>query len=685
MRDCLRYWLRGWARGDRLKKADIKKRIEKLKSEIERYNDLYYEDAAPVVADDEYDALLKELISLEAKYPEFKTADSPSQKVGGRPTGEFVTAKHIAPMLSMDNTYTADELREFDERVRKNLDLDNVEYVVELKVDGASISLLYRNGKLERGVTRGDGREGDVVTQNILTIPTIPTHLKKDHHKIPALLEVRGEVYMSEKDFLKINAEKEKMGEELFANPRNAAAGSLKLLDPKMVKKRHLNILVHGVGALEAKNIESQYELLEYMKSLGIRVNPHIEKFHGIEDAIKYCDSWEKKKDKLDYPVDGMVVKVNSFELQRKLGATTKSPRWMIAYKFPAERKPTKLLDIIVQVGRTGILTPVAVLKPVHLSGTMVSRSTLHNIDEIERKDIRIGDTVIVEKSGEIIPQVVSVVNEKRTGGEKKFSMPKICPVCGSDTVRPKDEVAIRCDNVSCKAQIEQRILHFASRNAMDIEGLGEAVVEQLVEKKMVHDYGDIYYLKYEDVKKLERFADKSARNLIDAIAKSKENELFRLIFALGIRHVGVHVAWLLYKDYGSIDKIARETAESLQAHKEIGPIVAESIHTFFNNKGNLMVLEKLRGAGVRMKEAVSQSKGGVLAGKTVVFTGGLASMTRSEAEELVRRCGGRVSSSVGREADLVVAGSDPGSKYDKAKSLGIKIVNEEEFKEMVK
>ena len=677
-----------------MKKSDIKKRIEKLKDEITRYNELYYKDAAPVVADDEYDALLKELISLEEKYPEFKTASSPSQKVGGRPTGEFVTAKHIVPMLSMDNTYTADELRAFDKRVRKNLSRDKVEYVVELKVDGASISLLYRNGKLERGVTRGDGREGDVVTHNILTIKSIPLTLsagggsafggKKDHHKIPALMEVRGEVYMPESDFLKINAEKEKRSEELFANPRNAAAGSLKILDPNIVKERRLNMLVHGVGALLGVKIESQCELLLYMKSLGMRINPHIEKFQGIEDVIKYCDSWEKKKDKLDYPVDGMVVKVNSLTYQKKLGATTKSPRWMIAYKFPAERKATKLLDIIVQVGRTGILTPVAVLKPVHISGTMVSRSTLHNMDEIERRDIRIGDTVIVEKSGEIIPQVVSVLKEKRRGGEKRFSMPKICPVCGSDAVKTEGEVAIRCDNVSCKAQIEQRILHFASRNAMDIEGLGEAVVKQLVEKKMVRDYGDIYYLNFEDVKRLERFAEKSARNLIDAIEKSKKNELFRLIFALGIRHVGVHVAWLLYKDYGSIDRIAKETAESLEAHKEIGPIVAESIHAFFNNKGNLRVIEKLVEVGVKMKEDVSQSKG-VLAGKTVVFTGSLVSMTRNEAEELVRKLGGKVSSSVSKETDLAVAGNDPGSKYDKAKSLGIKIIDEEEFREMVK
>lgn len=667
-----------------MKNADIKKRIEKLRNEIERYDKLYYEDARPVVSDQEYDALLKELASLEEKRPQFKTAGSPAEKVGGSPTGEFPTAKHIVPMLSMDNTYNADELRAFDGRVKKILGIDKVEYVVELKVDGASISLLYRNGKLERGVTRGDGKEGDDVTRNIATIPAIPARLEKGHRALPALIEIRGEVYMSERDFLKINAEKEKAGEELFANPRNAAAGSLRLLDPSIVSKRRLNILVHGAGALEGAEIESQYELLEYLRSLGMRVNPHIAKFTGIEDVIKYCGGWEKKKAGLEYPVDGMAVKVNSFDCQKRLGATAKSPRWMIAYKFPAERKETKLLDIIVQVGRTGALTPVAVLKPVRISGSTVSRSTLHNIDEIERKDIRIGDTVIIEKSGEIIPRVIRVIKKRRAGGEKRFRMPEKCPVCGADTVRPENEVAVRCDNVSCRAQIEQRIIHFASRNAMDIEGLGEAVVNQLVEKKMARDYGDLYYLKLEDIKSLERFADKSAGNLIGAIEKSRQNELFRLIFALGIRHVGVNTAWLLCKHYLSIDKIAKQSIESLQSHKEIGPIVAESIYGFFNSKENLRVLEKLSAAGVRMKEDALQVKG-VLAGKTVVFTGGLVSMARTEAEELVRKLGGKASSSVGRDTDLVVAGSVPGSKYDKAKSLGVKIIDEKEFREMAK
>ena len=667
-----------------MKKQDVKKRIEKLRKEIRRHNHLYYVEHKPIISDKEYDDLMKELIRLEEKYPEFKTPDSPTQRIGGEPIEGFKTAKHIVPMLSMDNTYSADEITDFDERVKKNLGIKKVEYMVELKVDGASISLVYRDGRLQRGATRGDGREGDDVTINIKTIKSIPLSLRKVEKKVPRLIEIRGEVYIPEKEFLLLNKEKEKAGEELFANPRNAAAGSLKLLDPKQVSKRHLNIFVHGVGAIEGIRIESQYELYQFIKHMGMRVNPEIAKFSDIDDVIKYCNEWEKRKEKLDYHVDGMVIKVNSLDFQNRLGVTTKSPRWMIAYKFPAERKETKLLDIKVQVGRTGTLTPVAILKPVHIAGTTVSRSTLHNIDEIERKDIRIGDRVLVEKSGEIIPQVVEVVKGTRTGGEKRFNMPRTCPVCGSKTVRYEGEGAIRCENVSCEAQLKERILHFASRNAMDIEGLGDAVAEQLVDKKMIRDYGDLYYLKLDRLQGLERFAEKSAQNLIDAIEKSKTNETSRLIFALGIRHVGVHAAWILSQTYGSIDNITKQSVEKLQAIREIGPIMAESIHAFFKNKDNLKVLEKLKKAGVKMAEKIIKAKG-IFSDKTVVFTGGLSSMTRNEAEELVRKQGGRASTSVSKETDLVVIGSEPGSKYAKAKQLGIKIISENEFRKMIK
>jgi DNA ligase (NAD+) len=664
-----------------MKKRDIKKKIEKLRKEIKRYNKLYYVKNKPVISDKEYDDLLKELTQLEEKYPEFKTSDSPTQQVGGEPVEGFKTAKHIIPMLSIDNTYSADEIRDFDGRVKKGLGVKKLDYMVELKVDGASISLVYGNGKLQRAVTRGNGREGDGVTTNINTIKSIPLSLKND---VPRLIEIRGEVYMSGKDFLALNEKKESEGEEPFANPRNAAAGSLKLLDPKMVAKRCLNIFVHGAGLIEGSKIKSQSELYQFMKHVNMRVNPEIAEFSDIEDVIKYCDGWEKKKEKLDYHVDGMVIKVDLFEYQRKLGATTKSPRWMIAYKFPAERKETKLQDINVQVGRTGTLTPVAILKPVHIAGSTVSRSTLHNMDEIERKDIRIGDSVLVEKSGEIIPQVIKPLKEKRTGKEKKFKMPGTCPVCGSKTVKYKGEVAIRCENVSCEAQLKERILHFASRNAMDIEGLGEAVVDQLVDKKIIRDYGDLYYLRSEQIKNLERFAEKSAQNLIDAIEKSKTSELSRLIFALGIRHVGVHAAWILSQTYGSIANISKQNIEKLQAAREIGPVMAESINKFFRNKNNLGVLEKLKNAGVKMTEKVIKAKG-IFSGKTIVFTGVLSSMARNEAEEFVRKQGGRPSSSVSKETDLVVAGSEPGSKFEKAKKLGIKIVSEDEFKKMIK
>ncbi|MBL7071243.1 MAG: NAD-dependent DNA ligase LigA [Candidatus Omnitrophica bacterium] len=667
-----------------MKKQDAKKKIRKLCKDIRRHDRLYHEEDDPVISDKEYDDLLRQLAELEEAFPELASSDSPTKKVGGRPTEGFKTEAHIVHMLSMDNTYSADEIRDFDERVKKNLGTDKIGYIVEMKVDGASISLVYEKGRLTRGLTRGDGRVGDDVTVNIKTIKSVPHQLKECGHKMPDLIEIRGEVYIPNKEFIALNEEKEENGEGPFANPRNAAAGSLKLLDPGIAANRRLNIFVHGAGAVEGGRIDSQSALYSFMKAAGLRVNPEAEAFSGIEDAIKYCASWEKKKDKLDYHVDGMVIKVDSFESQKKLGATTKSPRWMIAYKFPAERKETRLLDIKVQVGRTGTLTPVAILEPVRISGSVVSRSTLHNMDEIERKDIQIGDKVIIEKSGEIIPQVVKALKYKRTGKEKRFSMPMACPVCGSDAVREEGEVAVRCENVSCEAQVKQRILHFASRNAMDIEGLGVAVVEQLVNEKLIRDYGDLYYLELEGIRALERFAEKSAQNLMAAIEKSKENELSRLIFALGVRHVGVHAAWILSQRFGSLEKIARQTTEDLQAIREIGPVMAESINKFFTNKDNLKVVEKIKEAGVRTAEKTVKAAG-VFSGKTVVFTGGMSSMTRGEAEELVRKQGGRASSSVSKETDMVVAGLEPGSKYDKAKKLGVRILTEDEFRGMIK
>jgi len=665
-------------------KDKAREEIKKLRRDIKRHDKLYYVKNRPVILDQEYDALMKRLASLEKEYPEYITPDSPTQRVGGEPIKEFKTAKHIIPMLSMDNTYSADELREFDKRVRKNLPGEKIDYVTELKIDGASVSLLYKKGDLQIGATRGDGVTGDDVTHNIKTIRSIPLTIKGKGVDIPSLIEIRGEVYMTYTAFKKLNKEAHKNNQEPFANPRNAAAGSLKLLDPAIVAKRHLDIFVYAVGHFEGAGFASQSEVLQFLKKAHFSVNPNIAKFDNIDDVIGYCDKWEKKKGDLNYHIDGMVIKVDSFKQQKKLGVTTKSPRWMISYKFPAERKATRLLDITVQAGRTGALTPVALLKPVRVSGTTVSRSTLHNFDEIERLDVKIGDTVLIEKSGEIIPKVVKVLKEKRTGKEKKFKPPARCPICGSKVVKDKSEVALRCENVSCPALVKNSILHFASRSAMDIEGLGEALVNQLVDNKLAQDYGDIYYLTVEKIERLERFAEKSAQNLIDAIQKSKENPLSRLIFALGIRHVGVHAAWILAQRFGSIENIAKQSEGDLTKIHEIGQIMAASIASFFKERTNKTVLKKLEDAGVKMKESHKKIKT-PLNGKTIVVTGSLSGYTRDGIESLIRQLGGNASSTVSKNTDFLLAGESPGSKLDKARKLGTKIITEDEFEKMVK
>lgn len=661
-----------------------KKEIEKLRDEIRRHDHLYYVLDSPAISDREYDALYRRLKDLEDAHPELITADSPTQRVGDKPVKGFPVVKHIVPMLSMDNTYSAEEMREFDERVKKNLNKKAVEYAVELKFDGVSISMLYEKGRWVRGATRGDGARGDDISNNLKTIRSIPLVFSGRVKRIPKSIEVRGEVYMTKKGFEEINRQKESSGEELFANPRNAAAGSLKLLDPKLVAKRHLDIYIWGTGRCEGIDFKTHEEVLEYLKAAGFRVNPHFKLCRGIEEVIDYCNSWEPKKDKLEFEIDGMVLKVNDLADREKLGATSKSPRWAIAYKFPAERALTELRDIIPQVGRTGTITPVAVLKPVHLSGTTVSRASLHNFDEIERLDVKIGDKVYVEKSGEIIPKILSVAKEKRTGRERYYPTPKECPACGSKLLNIPDEVAIRCENVGCPAQIKERLLHFASRNAMDIEGMGEALVNQLVDKKLVKDYSDIYYLKYDDVKGLERMAEKSARNLMDGIAKTKYNDLNRLIYSLGIRHVGERSAWVLANHFGSIGKIRKASQEGLTNIHEIGPVMAESIHNFFRSRENMKILEKLEGAGLKLSQALKKVKPGKFDGKTIVITGTLKSFTRPEAEGLIRKLGGNPSSSVSVNTDFLVAGEEPGSKSDKAKSLGVKIVSEAEFKKML-
>ena len=669
-----------------MQKDDIKKEIEALRKRIRENDDLYYVLNKPVISDQEYDRSYRRLKELEDAHPELIVPDSPTQRVGGRPAEGFAVVKHIVPMMSMENTYSAGELKEFDERVRKNLKGEKYEYIVELKFDGVSISLLYENGYWVRGATRGDGMEGDDVSGNLKTIRSIPMKFNENVKKVPQRLELRGEVYMTKDVFESINLEKEKTGEEPFKNPRNAAAGSLKLLDPRTVAKRRLNIFIWGLGYCEGLDFEKHTDLLEYLKKAGFRINPHFKLCKGIEDVIRFCDSWEGKKEKLEFEIDGMVVKVNDLKQRQMLGSTSKSPRWAIAYKFPAEKAVTEVEDIIIQVGRTGTITPVAILKPVHISGSTVSRATLHNFDEIERLDVRIGDKVYIEKSGEIIPKVLSVIKEKRTGTEKSFPLPKSCPACASKLHSAPDEVALRCENVGCSAQIKERILHFASRNAMDIEGMGIAIVDQLVDKGLIKDYADIYYLKIDDLKKLERCAEKSAANLLDAIEKSKTNTLNRLIYALGIRHVGEHSAWVLADHFGSINKLSSTGFDELTRIREIGPVVAESINDFFTNKENIRILKRLFETNINMSRSGIESKiGGALEGRTVVITGTLKNYSRSKAEELVRKLGGKASSSVSKNTYFVVAGEEPGSKVDKAKTLDVRIINEEEFEKLIK
>lgn len=664
---------------------EIKKEINSLRRIINRHDRLYYVLAKAEIPDREYDKLYRRLKDLEDEYPELITPDSPTQRIGGEPIKGFTVVKHILPMMSLDNTYSADEIRQFDDRVRKNLKGEAVEYVVELKFDGVSASLVYQNGKWVRGATRGDGENGDDVTGNLRTIRSLPLEFGDDKERAPKLIEVRGEVYMAKRALEEINKNKERDGEEPFANPRNAAAGSLKLLDPKAVSGRRLDMYIWGIGCCQGREFSTHVEILEYLKKSGFKVNPHYKLCKSIEEVIGYCDSWEPKKDDLDFEVDGMVLKVNDLSQRQRLGNTSKSPRWAIAYKFPAEKALTEIKDIIVQVGRTGAITPVAILKPVHLSGTTVSRATLHNFDEIDRLGIKIGDKVYIEKSGEIIPKVLSVAKEKRTGAERDFIIPVKCPVCGARLTRLPGEVALRCPNAGCRAQIKEAILHFASRNAMDIENLGEAIVDQLVDNGLIKDYGDIYRLNLEDVKSLDRMAEKSARNLIDAIERSKSNDLNRLIYGLGIRHVGENSAWVLSEHFGSINRLKEAGAEELTAIREIGPVMAESIRAFFQNKENIKILEKLKKALLdKINLPEKKKEPGKLSGKTIVVTGALKSYSRSGIEELIRKLGGNPSSSVSKKTDFMICGDNAGSKLDKAKALGVRVISEEDFKKMV-
>ncbi len=661
--------------------TEIKREIEKLREQIRHHDYLYYCLSQPQISDKEYDILMRRLKDLEDKYPQFKTDNSPTVRISGGILEGFKTTKHKQKMFSLDNTYSYEELRDWDERVHKGLRLgEKVEYVVELKIDGVSANITYEKGKLSIGATRGDGETGEDVTQNIKTIRAIPLVLLDKN--IPDFVEIRGEVYMERKDFDILNKERERAGEILFANPRNATSGSLKLLDTALVAKRRLNFFAHSLGEYRGLDILTQWEFLNRLKEWGIRTNPHSKLCSNLEEVIDYCKIWQEKREKLTYDIDGMVIKVNSLSQQRKLGFTLKSPRWAVAYKFPARQATTEVLNINLQVGRTGVITPVAELKPVECSGVIIRHATLHNFDEIKRLNVKESDRVLIERAGEVIPKILKVVQSK---GRHPFIIPKACPVCRGKVIKEKEEdVAYRCINPSCPAQLGRGLIHFASRTAMDIEGMGEAVVEQLVRKGLVKDFSDIYSLRKEDLLKLELFKERKAQNLLEAIEKSKNQPLSRLIYGLGIRHVGEKAAYVLTHKFTTLDKVMKAKQEDFDAIYEVGSVMAESIVNFFRQESTQCLIKELKKAGLNLEEKLTPVKKSPLTGKTVVFTGELKNFSRSEVERLVRQFGGNASSSVSKNTDLVVFGENLGSKYEKAKKLRIKIINEEEFSRLI-
>lgn len=654
---------------------EARKKASELREEIERHNYNYYVLDNPAITDAKYDRLMRELLSLEKRYPGLVTPDSPTMRVGGSPREGFVTVRHFLPLLSLNNAFDDNELREFDRRVRQGVRNACVEYVAELKIDGLAVSLLYRNGMLERAATRGDGETGEDITPNMKTVMAVPLRLKEP---VP-LLEVRGEAYMPKDSFVRLNQSRDEAGETVFANPRNAAAGSLRQLDPAVTAQRQLSIFVYALGATEGVNFHTHREVLEFFKKQGFKVNPHYRVFGNIEEVIGYCREWQKSRFDLPYATDGMVIKVNSLAQQELLGTTLKSPRWAMAFKYPPEEAKTVVKDIILRVGRTGVITPTALLHPVKLAGTTVTKATLHNEDIIRDRDIRIGDTVVVHKAGDIIPEVVEVIKERRTDDETPFHMPAECPECGSSVVRPEGEAAVRCVNASCPARFREGLIHFASKGAMDIAGLGPAVISQLIAAGLVRDVADLYTLKEDDLIPLERMGPKSAHNLITALDKSRKNPLYRLIFALGIRHTGERAAKILAGRFGSMEKLMNAEINDLIGIPEIGPGIAASVTEFFANISNRKLIERLAQYGLNMEEEKKTEPEGhrPLDGKTVVLTGALKRYTREEAKELVERLGGRIASSVSKKTDLVIAGAEPGIKYNKAVQLGITIINE--------
>lgn len=662
-----------------MNKTEAKNKIDELRKTLEYHNKKYYDDDNPEISDFEYDMLNNELKNLEKQFPDLIDENSNTQKVGGHVKEGFSEVVHEVPLQSLQDVFSIEELKEFDERVKKNIGDLELNYVVETKIDGLSVALEYVNGEFVRGATRGNGLIGEDVTENLKTIKNIPKKLKENVNII-----VRGEVFIGTQDFEKMNEEREVLGESLFANARNAAAGSLRQLDSKITAKRPLDIFIFNVQRLDGNTFNSHNEQLNYMKKLGFNVNPVHDYCSNIDDAVEAVKKIGENRDKLSFGIDGAVIKVDELDLREKLGVTSKTPRWAIAYKYPPEQKQTILKDIICQVGRTGAITPMAILEPVRVAGSTISKTTLHNEDFVKEKDLKIGDTVIIQKAGDVIPEVVSVVKEKRTGKEKDFSMPTVCPVCGAPAIREEGEAVTRCTGIECSAKALRSIVHFSSKVGMDIDGLGYSIIEQLIDKGLIKGIADIYTLKLEDIASLKKNGKKFAQNLIDAINESKHNDLSKLLTALGIRHVGARLAKSLAKKYKNIDVLINTNLEELSMQDDVGEKTALSIYEFFKQEQTIDLIDKLKTAGVNMESLEEESTDNRFEGMTFVLTGSLEQFTRDQASEIIEKMGGKTSSSVSKKTTYVLAGEDAGSKLTKAQNLGITVISENDFKEMI-
>ena len=666
-----------------MNEKQAKNRIEELRKEVEYHARKYYDEDSPEISDFEYDMLMVELRNLEKEYPQFQSKESLTQKVGGHVKEGFKKVTHEVPLQSLQDVFSIEEVVDYvnkiNEKAKEN-GIENNKYVVETKIDGLSAAIEYKNGKFVRGATRGNGLVGEDVTENIKTIRTIPMELKENID-----ITVRGEIFISKNDFEKMNQEREENEEELFANARNAAAGSLRQLDSKITAQRPLDIYIFNVQKIEGKQFNSHFEELEYLEKLGFNVNPVRIPCKDIKEIKKAIEKIGNDREKLTFGIDGAVVKVDELDFREILGTTAKTPRWAIAYKYPPEKKETKLKDIICQVGRTGVITPMAILEPVKVAGSTISKTTLHNEDFIKQKELKIGDTVVIQKAGDVIPEIVGVNKEKRTGKEKDFEMPKKCPVCGAETLRIEGEAAVRCTGIECPAKLFRNLVHFVSREAMNIDGLGESIIGQLLERKLIENIADIYTLEFEDVASLKKNGKKFAQNLIDSINRSKENDLYRLITALGIRHVGTKASKILARKYKNIDNLMQATSEELGMIDDIGPIVADSIREFFLQDQTIDLINRLKQSGVNTKNLEEESIDNRFEGKIFVLTGSLEKFTRQEASDIIEKLGGKTSSTVSKKTSYVLAGEEAGSKLTKAQNLGIEIITEEQFQEMIK